>query len=302
MQTARDRLNRRSRLIRSPRSPRMKLADRDVRVLLVLTRYRYLPSSYLCRLVGGNATTLRWRLRELFDAGLVLRPAVQWQLADALCAPVIYELSRSGFERLRELGVTAEGQRGGASSSSHFWHAVLVSELMASFEIAVRETEGLELIAEAEIVARLATAEVGHLNPRAFQVGDRYIIPDGLFGIRSLAGVTLYALEADRGHEPLSRTKPGSAYRDKFDLYRQLIGEGIYKRLLTTPAPLVVLHVTGSAARQRALVRLANGENFHLIRALTVPLAHTHLRVPNLALLTAPWDGGDGSDNVIGKR
>lgn len=302
MQAARDQLNRRSRFSRSPRSPRMKLSDRDVRVLLALTRYRYLPSSYLCRLVGGNATTLKWRLRELFDAGLVLRPANQWQLVDTLSAPVIYELSRSGFERLRDLGLVADGQRASTSASSHFWHALLVSELMASFEIAIRETEGLELIAEAEIVSRLATSDVGHLNPRAFPVGDHYIIPDGLFGVRSPAGVTLYALEADRGQEPLTRTKSGSAYRDKFDLYRRLIGGGIYKRLLLTPAPLLVLHISGSSARQRTLIRLANDEHFHLFQSLTTPPTHAHLREPEITLLTTPWDCGNGSVQVIGCR
>lgn len=157
MQTARDQLNRRSRFTRSSRSPGMKLSDRDLRVLLALTRYRYLPSSYLCRLVGGNATTLKWRLRELFDAALVLRPAVQWQVPDALCAPVIYELSHCGYERLRDLGLITDDQRGESSSISHFWHGLLVSELMATFEIAVRETKGLELITEGEIVSRLAS-------------------------------------------------------------------------------------------------------------------------------------------------
>lgn len=112
--------------------------------------------------------------------------------------------------------------------------------------------------------------------------------------------MTLYALEADRGHEPLSRTKSGSAYSDKFDLYRKLIGGGIYRHLLATPAPLVVLHVTGSASRQRSLVRLANKENFHLFRALAVSPVCAHLREPEIGLLIAQWDCGNGSTQVIG--
>jgi len=72
-----DTMNRRSRFTRSARSSALRLSPRDIAILLALFRYRYLPSTYLHCLVGGSGTTLRLRLRELFDAGLVLRPVGQ---------------------------------------------------------------------------------------------------------------------------------------------------------------------------------------------------------------------------------
>ena len=196
----------------------LRLAPRDVAVLRTLLRYRYLSSTLLHRLVGGSATTLRWRLRELFDAGLVDRPSEQWQLANALHIPAIYELGTAGRARLVELGVLTKADMPSRSARNrNFWHSALCSEMMASIEAEVTEDEELSLILEAEILERLPSS-IAHPNPRALPVGDDFIIPDGLFGIRSPRGVVLYAIEVDRGGEPLTRSGPGSVYRKKFEL------------------------------------------------------------------------------------
>lgn len=263
----------------------LRLSSRDVAILLALYRYRYLRSTHIHELVGGSATTLRWRLRELFDAALVARPPRQWEAANALYVPAVYELTVAGVRRLQDFDVLSPGATShhGVRSDGHFMHSLLVSQVMVGFELGVRAIAGLSLIGEDEILGRLAGAHLGHLNPRSMPVGsNRFVIPDGLFGIRSPRGVVLYALELDRGHEPLTRRGIGSTYKAKFAAYHELIARGRYRELLATPAPLLVLHLTTSDARVRAMAKLAGSDQFHLFRKISA-------REDVDAYLREPW-------------
>jgi hypothetical protein len=282
-----DTLKRRSRFTRSPRSAMLRLSPRDVAILLALYRYRYLRSTHIHELVSGSATTLRWRLRELFDAGLVARPLRQWEAIDALYVPVVYELTVKGLRRLQDLGVLSAraALHGGPTSESHFRHSLMVCETMCDLEVEVRHTAGLAYIGEDEILERLAGIPIEHLNGRAMPIGrNRFVIPDGLFGIRSPKGVILCALELDRGHEPLSRRGMGSSYKEKFALYHELIANGRYRDLLSTPAPLLVLHLTTTESRVRTMAKFAGADHFHLFRTL----AKSHF-------IADPWLRPDGS-------
>lgn len=284
-----DTLKRRSRFARTPRSAMLRLSPRDVAILRALHKYRYLRSTHIHGLVGGSATTLRWRLRELFDAGLLARPPRQWDVVDALYVPVVYELTAVGVRRLQDLNVLSEGASAhrGATSESHFRHSLMVCEVMCDLEIAVSHTAGLAYIGEDEIVERLASVSVEHLNGRAMPVGrNRFVIPDGLFGIRSHKGVVLYALELDRGHEPLTRRGTGSSYKEKFAMYHELIANGRYRNLLSTPAPLLVLHLTTTEGRVRAMTKIAGNDHFHFFRMLGDN---------QTSLVSGAWVGVDGS-------
>jgi len=214
---------------------------------------------------------------------------------------MVYELSGAGPKRLQEHHVVspATSAARGRSGEVHFRHALLVSQMMASFEIGVAQVPGHALIREEDVLDRLANAAVHHLNPRAIPVGDkRYVIPDGLFGVRSSAGVVLYALEVDRGFEPIRRGGRGSSYREKFDLYRTLIGGGLHKRLLSTPAPLAVLHATTSEARVGSMMRAAGGAPYHLFRSLP-DIAGAPTMRPIADIARTPWIAADGTPFVI---
>jgi len=289
-----DQSNRRSRFQPTPRSSYLRLGERDVRLLTALSRYRYLSSASLHQLLGGSATTLKWRLRELFDAGLLSRPAWQWELANAMHTPAIYELSARGRKRLEELGLVLTARALASTGTRHFWHTALVCELMAAVEVDIQMSAELTLITEQEILARLDAKDGDHLSPRALRVGSRFVIPDALFGIRSPRGVVLYALEFDRGAEPITRKGPGSTYRDKFDLYRALIGTGAYQRLLSTPAPLVVLHCTTSEARVRSMMKLAHGQHYHLFRAMPQIAMLPTAKVSLDRIMDGAWQYPDG--------
>ena len=74
------------------------LQERDLEILALLARYRYLPTSELHRLCFGARSKALLRLRQLYDAELVERIS---RLVIRGSAEVIYTLSKKGFETLQ---------------------------------------------------------------------------------------------------------------------------------------------------------------------------------------------------------
>src|SRR4051794_1611811 len=94
-----------SRRIRSRKKPTVMLTKNDLPIFSALHRYRYLRSTFLEALVGGEHTHFLYRLRILFDAGFIGRPEAQWEFANSYYQPTIYELDVKGEEALKEHGV-----------------------------------------------------------------------------------------------------------------------------------------------------------------------------------------------------
>jgi hypothetical protein len=279
-------IKRRSRMVRDSRSSgRLELTRRDLDVLQLLARYRYLRSTFIEAFVGGNSTVLRWRLRDLFDAGYVRRPLQQWQFANARYVPVVYALGEKGRAVLEELGLAA---RVDSQNGANFSHQVMIDETMASIEIALTRRSGFKLIGQSEILERLPSDALGsRLRLQVPQTSA--IVPDAMFGVRGPAGVVLYALEVDRESEPVRRSRDGTSYEGKITRYNRLIEEGHYRRLLGTAAPLVVLHVTLSEKRMRKLLPLSDRKPFHAFKVLQGVNGFGQLPGPSESLVSEPW-------------
>jgi len=272
---------------RSPIRPRLQISARDISILQLVARFGYLRSSYLEAFLGGNPTVLRWRLRDLFDAEYLERPKQQWQFADARYVPLVYSLGTQGRQLLETMGTGAQCP---VPDVGNYLHRLLVSEVAASIELGVQTAGYLSLIAQEEIVERMQETDHGGPHRLSFPIGeDQYIIPDAMFGVRGPAGVVLYALEVDRANEPLRRTSAGSSYERKLRRYDRLIGEGLYKRRLNTPAPLVVLHVAVTTARARGMMALTNALPFHAFSVAPGTSPFGQITLPQPSILHGPW-------------
>jgi hypothetical protein len=269
---------------------RIELTERDLDLFRLLSKYRYLRSSFLEAFLGGNSTVLRWRLRDLFDAGYVRRPLQQWLFANARYVPVAYALGEKGRAALGDLdaALDATESRGGAN----FSHQALIDGVMASLELSLRQSPTSSLIHQAELQSRLNQADSPDRRLRLTIPESPSIIPDAMFGIRGPRGVVLYALEVDRESEPVHRAGSGSSYASKIARYDRLIEEGHYKRLLQTPAPLVVLHATLTSKRMHKLMELAHSKPFHAFTALSDVNAFGQLCAPVLRPALARWCRG----------
>ncbi len=274
---------------------RIELSSRDVEIFKLLRRYRYLRSTYIHAFVGGvSATRFKERLGDLFHEGYLDRPPQQWASADARCMPVVHE-SGTGSERaLRAWGARADDGSTPLADTAHrqFLHALMICEVLASIELAVRADRRLRFITWPEILARAPEAVRASGTPVRLPVpSGGYLVPDGSFGIAyqdgdAKATYRFFALEADRGTMPIARSDTKqTSYLGKLAAYDQIIARQIHKTHWGIPN-LIVLTVTTSAARASEIVgKLTDGRQAFLFKAMEgKPLSN-----PAPQLLVEPW-------------
>jgi hypothetical protein len=273
---------------------RIELSARDIEIFKLLRRYRYLRSTYLHAFVGGaSVTRFKERLGDLFHEGLLDRPPQQWMFTDARFAPVVYESGKGSIEALRAVGTEDVGGRQIASTANkQFLHALMTCEAVASIELAARADRQLRFIAWPEILARAQEGTRALDTPLRLPVpSGGVVVPDAAFGLEYRAeGARTYrffALEADRGTMPISRSRPGqTSYLGKLAAYGEVIARQIHKTHWGVPN-LLVLTLTTSASRSTEIAGKpgAGGSPAFLFKAVEGKA----LENPVWELLSEPW-------------
>jgi len=287
---------RRSRMRRQRTGKRLELSPRDFEIFKLLDRYRYLRSSYLYAFVGGKSETrFKERLGDLYhDGGYLDRPREQWLLANCRYAPVVYTLSDSGQRMLREhRGASAEQpllNEGRPGACRQFAHALMISEVLALFELGARRDPKLRFISWREILAKAPDATRAKPKPFAFRVsvsrllsGDQAtslettVEPDALFGLeyrqRDAMVYRFFALEADRGTMPIVRADRGQSSLVRKALgYRTVAAEQLFRTQLGVPNLVVLVLTLGVDRRDNfisALETIAGSSELFLCAPLS---------------------------------
>jgi hypothetical protein len=261
--------------LRRPRFERAKVAGmvltpRDLEILRAVHRHRLLRSTHLIALLDASRQTTLRRLQLLFHHGYLDRPPAQLDWYAQGSEPLVYALGNRGAAVL-----VAEGERGGALrwdtsrnvSRQFLRHTLAVAEVMVAFEVACRDTEGVEFIRPEEILAGAPEATRRLRLPFRWQVevierGKLHrlgVEPDRVFGL-SFAGapehrrLAYFFLEADRGTMPLTRQGLWqTSFRRKLLGYRETWRQGLHRTHLGIPN-FRVLTVTTNEERRRHMV------------------------------------------------
>lgn len=117
----------------------------------------------------------------------------------------------------------------------------------SSIEIAARG-DGVRYIPMHTLLARKGVQ-------LAIPVGHQRLIPDQLFALDYGGSYRVFAVEVDRGTEPLSSTVARKSYVSSIAAYDQMLRQGLHRQHYGLKANLLVLWIF--AARQRALSFLA---------------------------------------------
>ena len=86
------------------------------------------------------------------------------------------------------------------------------------------------------------------------------LIPDQLFAIKSAAGYRVFALEVDRGTEPIISAHVRKSYQRSIEQYRHVIERKLHRSHYGLSGHLLVLWVFTSRRREEAFRELL-GEN-----------------------------------------
>lgn len=306
---------RRSRFRREPIGQGYRITGNDVRILELLHRFRFLPSSYLTVFLDDrNELALRHRLTLLrHEAGLIDTPAASWQAANAHCRPAVYTLTRKGEQLL----CSKRGLRPVAKGTCGFKHELLVALFHASIALGVRDQPNIDHIGAEDILGhpKFPEAQRRKEDPFRIPVRLRYTAPrsgmttttttsirhDGSpFGLRYRKGaVSRYlffpGIEADR------RTEPLSSERSDRTSIRKHLGKTLtafesdqYRRHLGIPnalVPIVTTSPTHMDSMMSLLLDLTDGAGSPGILFKAMPDFTTFEGFPPTTghMLTEPW-------------
>src|SRR5882672_11553735 len=137
----------------SPRLPRfkrapvvalMQLTDRDLQIIQLVHRHRFLRSQHAVALVGGSSQQLLRRLKLLYHHGYLERPRAQIDYYHhGGSRHIVYGLGNKGGSLLRrEFGIVfpelSWGEKNRSVGRIFLEHALLVSHVMVTIELACR--------------------------------------------------------------------------------------------------------------------------------------------------------------------
>jgi Replication-relaxation len=156
-----DKLGRRLRFTRTPVGKTVVMTKRDIAILRLLYRYRYLRLAQLIAFLKPKSEKrLVERLGDLFhETGFIERPKAQWREVDARCTPMIYELTRKGERYLAAHAllphrVTSLSRRSRQGATVQFGHAMMIVDALADIELKTLATPDQRFVSVGEILSR----------------------------------------------------------------------------------------------------------------------------------------------------
>lgn len=253
----------------------MQLTPRDHEIILLIHRHRFLRSTWIVALIGHSKQQVLRRLKLLYQHGYLERPRAQLEYYEkGGSRPIVYGLSNKGGKLLQtRFGSDITWSEGdGAVGEIFLEHAILVSDVMATIELACRKLGNVRLLYEDELDLSVER------TPFQWQVklaggAPQGVVPDRVFALEyadanSQTQRAYYFLEADRGTMPVVRTNlVQTSFHRKLLAYEATWTQKIHQRKLGIHR-FRVLTVTTSEARVKSLIdacsRLHRGHGLFL--------------------------------------
>ena len=148
------------RFRRRKQPPPFELTARDLAMVSLVARFRFLSSLQITRLVGGSHQQILRRLKFLFDAAYLDRPPAQkLHLAHAIDdgnRPFIYGLGRQGAHILAEAGLPVRDRldwttKNNSAKALFLAHTLETAEVLIGFELASRAGNSARLVDQPDL-------------------------------------------------------------------------------------------------------------------------------------------------------
>jgi hypothetical protein len=257
-----------------PRLPRFKrippvvpitLTERDHRIIRLIHRHRFLRSDQIVSLVGGSPQQLLRRLNLLYHHGYVERPRAQLQYYErGGSKSIAYGLGSKSGELLRtDCGIVVHpdswNEKNHDIGRVYLEHALFVSEVMVSLELACRKRGGVRLLYEDEL--DLPVIKEPFQWRATIEGGTKLgVIPDRVFALEypdhtGKPQRAYFFLEADRGTMPIVRKSLAqTSFHRKLLAYEATWTRKVHQRYLGI-SHFRVLTVTTVSGRVRSLLQ-----------------------------------------------
>jgi len=220
----------------------LRPTDRELRWLAQIDRHGPQSSEFLFESTRDTHvcrdTALR-RMQTLREAGYLRLPPQQKQIAKADFNPYVYDLTRLGWDVLGDHQELEKHCR----PTGHWWHGVWVAAVSSAIEIAAIG-HGTTYIPGARILA-LRGVEM------AIPVSGSKLIPDQLFALKNAKGYLAYALEVDRGTEPVRSAAARKSLARSASQYKAVLDRRLHQKHFGLKSNLIVLWLFNSVRREQ---------------------------------------------------
>lgn len=285
-----------------PRGRRLEITPRDLEIFKLLDRYRYLPSNFIHAFVGGNDSYHKARMTDLFHEGWLRKPVPQWEAMNARYRFDTYELGHRATAVLADRGLVGARRLG---TGGFFRHELMVCEIMASFELAVRRA-GINLFTWQDVLAAAPQETRDSASPFVIPMSLNYkgrvyekpLRPDGFpFGLAGRRTFWFPGIEADRHYEPLHPTELTSRHSSilaKLLQYRHFVRERLFEThfgMGNVFVPIITVNEQHMLNMLDLVLQLTEGRGFKwmLFKALPDFASLERAVQPTPGLLTEPW-------------
>jgi len=259
----------------------MELTPRDVEILRLLRRHRFLRSNHIAALLGDSRQQLLRRLQKLYHHGYVERPLCQldyFHRGGSLA--MVYGLGNRGAAFLLRTENSSPirldwNARNRSATRQFLDHALMISEILVTLETASR-ARGDVRFRHAEELEHSAHGDAARWSITARGVEHITVIPDAVFALERMQmdGSTdsvFYCLEADRGTMPVqSANEHRTSIARKIAAYETSWRTNIFRQRFNATR-VQILTVTTSAARLDSItacarIRVSAAGLFHFVR------------------------------------
>lgn len=253
-------------------SVHFELTERDLAIIRLVDRHRFIRSPHIISLIGGSRQNILRRLKLLYHHGYLERPRAQLDSYHAGSHHIVYGLGDKGGKLLQqESGGTyiPWGEKNRVSGRMFLEHTLFVSDAMATVEMACRD-RSIRLISSDKFLPPGQSSFEWRVATKKHKLG---VVPDETFALEftDANGGTkrsYFFLEADRGTMPVARQNlTQTSMRRKFIAYAATWRQGLHTSILGLPH-FRVLTITASSARLKSLVgeclQLESGQGLFL--------------------------------------
>jgi Replication-relaxation len=278
-----------------------------IAALEVLNRRRLVRRNFLTDYLGGNEQNRRKEVSDLASMEyLTCYPPDGNGTLERSYPRQFFRIYAKGLKADRALKAAGIEPIKHPDIGEQFWHQMLIDDIVMSFEIACRQ-QGLPFKDQYEILGDDPLELPCHItftfpSSGKTHTSDKALCPDALFAI----GETYFALEADRGTEPIERSNLNqTSYLRKFLQYADVLKSGRYKTVWQIPN-LMVLHVSTRELRTKALRDFmdALGAKSQSQCFKSAPSLSSTAKAPRplTTLLTDPYDRVGHPPFIIGEK
>lgn len=233
---------------------RIRLTDRDLLWFSKIHEHGPLSTSELLAFSDDgtqNKGRAQNRLTDLFNEDnnahekpYLLRPPQQFQTIDARYNELVYSLSPTAEQALKDAGTWSDWVH---KAGGPFWHQRETAAFMAGVELECLNDPKHNFIPASQILERAQTTlryPTTYTDPYTGQRLVKDLIPDGLFGIEFVREdgkfYRFHCVEIDRGTEPKTSPNKERKSLERMVLqYEDYIGNKRYQEHLKLRAPMV---------------------------------------------------------------